>query len=264
MSTHTVPEHVHTHANLYSEANRFVHSSQWEWRGEEKKHFEDGRAGARETGKEIFPQNCSAYPPSRRELGFWTPASVVWFSPAWLCVSSSGPWLCAQGPLQSLYEQTTWRDQREGGKRGHRLRHISSDFSVIHHWLFCCCFVKREKKRKKKTKHIRAQLGSRLFSPFFFFLFPSFFFFLHFPVDLNFSWADMLCGSPATPTVLNSSGSNTSRAQPINHRGAWQTNHLLMKRGSHEFLTAFVLFIKPDQTMKIQTSLKGNGGSRRE
>lgn len=74
----------------------------------------------------------------------------------------------------------------------------------------------------------------------------------------------MLCGSPATPTVLNSSGSNTSRAQPINHRGAWQTNHLLMKRGSHEFLTAFVLFIKPDQTMKIQTSLKGKGGSCRE
>lgn len=30
-----------------------------------------------------------------------------------------------------------------------------------------------------------------------------------------------------------------------------------MKWGSHEFLTAFVLFIKPDQTMKIQTSLKG-------
>lgn len=74
----------------------------------------------------------------------------------------------------------------------------------------------------------------------------------------------MLCSSPVTPTVLNSSGSNTSRAQPINHWGAWQTNHLLMKWGSHEFLTAFVLFIKPDQTMKIQTSLKGKGGSRRE
>lgn len=40
-------------------------------------------------------------------------------------------------------------------------------------------------------------------------------------------------------------------------RGVWQTNNLLMKWGSHEFLTAFVLFIKPDQTMKIQTSLKG-------
>jgi len=66
----------------------------------------------------------------------------------------------------------------------------------------------------------------------------------------------MLCSSPATGTVLNSSGSNTSHAQPINHQRAQQTNHLLMKQGSHEFLTAIVLFIKPDQTMMIQTSFK--------
>lgn len=69
----------------------------------------------------------------------------------------------------------------------------------------------------------------------------------------------MLCGSPVTPTVLNSFGSNTSHAEPINHWGAQQTNNLLMKQGSHEFLTAFILFIKPDQTMKIPTSLKGKG-----
>lgn len=69
----------------------------------------------------------------------------------------------------------------------------------------------------------------------------------------------MLCGSPVTPTVLNSSGSNTSCAEPINHWGAQKTNNLLMKRGSHEFVTAFLIFIKPDQTMKTQTSLKGKG-----
>lgn len=80
--------------------------------------------------------------------------------------------------------------------------------------------------------------------------------FFTFSIDLNFSWADMLCSSPATGTVLNSSGSNTSHAQPINHQRAQQTNHLLMKQGSHEFLTAIVLFIKPDQTMRIQTSFK--------
>lgn len=66
----------------------------------------------------------------------------------------------------------------------------------------------------------------------------------------------MLCSSPVTGTVLNSSGSNTSHAQPINHQRAQKTNHLLMKQGSHEFLTAIVLFIKPDQTMRIQTSFK--------
>lgn len=48
-----------------------------------------------------------------------------------------------------------------------------------------------------------------------------------------------------------------TNTQPINHLGVWQTNHLLMEWGRREFLTAFVLFIKPDQTMKIQTSLKG-------
>lgn len=69
----------------------------------------------------------------------------------------------------------------------------------------------------------------------------------------------MLCSSPATGTVLNSSGSNTSHAQPINHQRAQRTNHLLMKHGSHEFLTAIVLFIKPDQTMRIQTSFKKRG-----
>lgn len=30
-----------------------------------------------------------------------------------------------------------------------------------------------------------------------------------------------------------------------------------MKQSSHEFLTAFVLFITPDQTMRVQTGLKG-------
>lgn len=116
---------------------------------------------------------------------------------------------------------------------------------------FHCCFFQKEE--EKKTKHIRAKLVPLRVSTFFTFSF-----------DLNFSWVDMLCSSPVTPTVLNSSASNTSRAQPINHWGAWQTNHLLIEWGSHEFLTAFVLFIKPDQTMRIQTSLKGKGGSHRE
>lgn len=70
----------------------------------------------------------TAHPLLGRELGSWTPASVVWFSPAWLCVSSSGPWLCAQGALRSLCKQTTHRDKREE-KTGAQ---IKTYFSVIH------------------------------------------------------------------------------------------------------------------------------------
>lgn len=36
-----------------------------------------------------------------------------------------------------------------------------------------------------------------------------------------------------------------------------------MKRGNHEFLTAFVLFIRLDQTKRIQTSLEGKGKESR-
>lgn len=139
-------------------------------------------------------------------------------------------------------------------------------FPVIHHRLFSRPGWVRHRggKEKDNTTHQggkKEKLVSTLFL-------------LHFPLTSIFH--ELMCfvelllqqppPPPATPTVLNSSGSNTSAVctQPINHWGAWQTNHLLMRWGGHEFLTAFVLFIKPDQTMRIQTSLKGDGGSRRE
>lgn len=56
------------------------------------------------------------------------------------------------------------------------------------------------------------------------------------------------------------SGSNTSRAQPINHEQTLQTNHLLMARSSHEFLMAFVLFNSADQRgnpNKLEERMRG-------
>ena len=171
MSTHTVHERVRIHTDLYSEANRFVHSLAVRMEGGGGGETLWGRGGGRGGEREeIFPQNCSAYPPSRRELGFWTPASVVWFSPAWLCVSSSGPWLCAQGPLQSPYEQTTWRDQREG-RTGAQIKanilRIFCDSSST----FLPLFGKKGEDKKKKRQNTSGHNLILVFFQRFFFLF---------------------------------------------------------------------------------------------
>lgn len=136
-------------------------------------------------------------------------------------------------------------EERKEGKRA-QIKAYFLKFLCDSSLTISAAFVKRKKKTATKQK------GRTCFSSFSTF-------FSTFSFYLDFSWVDMLCSSPVSPTVLNSCGSNTSWAQPINHRGAWQTNHLLMKRRGHEFLTAFVLFIKLDQTMGIQTSLKQKG-----
>lgn len=64
--------------------------------------------------------------------------------------------------------------------------------------------------------------------------------FFIFSLDLSISHVEILCGSPATNVVLNLSGFNTSCAQAINHQRVQQTDHLLMKKSSHEFLSAFI------------------------
>lgn len=97
------------------------------------------------------------------------------------------------------------RETKKEEKTGVQIKAYFLRFLCDSSSTFCCCFVNR---KKKKTKHIGVKLVSPLFSTLLFFTFS---------VDLNFSWADMLCSSPVTPTLLNSSGSNTSRAQPINH-----------------------------------------------
>lgn len=182
----------------------------------------------------------------RGELGSWTPACVVWLSGVGL-LSPSGPWLCAQGPLQSLREQTRRRDEREAGIRGHRLRRIPSDSSVIHH--------PGGRKQNDKTHQ-----GETCFTG----LFTAFLSFLHFTLTSIFH--ELIC-FVAPPWVLLYWIHLVPIHPAHNLSITGECGKLIIywwEGGSHEFLTAFVLFIKPDQTMKIQTSLKGKGGSRRE
>lgn len=224
-----------------------------------------GREGWSERDRERdIPAELLCLPPVEKRTGFLdTCLCCLVLSSLAVCFFIWPLAVCSRSSPKPVRANYMKRPKRRGEK-GAQIKAYFLRFLCDSSLTFLLLFCKEGEEKKKKDK---THQGTTWFSSFFtvfFFSFSFFFFFLHFPVDLNFSWADMLCGSPATPTVLNSSGSNTSRAQPINHRGAWQTNHLLMKRGSHEFLTAFVLFIKPDQTMKIQTSLKGNGGSRRE
>lgn len=162
----------------------------------------------------MFPLKRSAYPLWGRELGSWTPALVVWFSLLWLRVPSSGPWLRAPGLLQSLSEQTTWRQKRGESRESQ----IKAYFLTCCRWFITDLLLALWRGRSKTAEQDRED-----------WFFSMLYFFFTFSIDLNFSWADMFCNSPLTPTVLNSSGSNTSRAQPINHQGVWQTNHLLMK-----------------------------------
>lgn len=221
------------------------------WRG--KKHFEDrGGSGGRESrGERYFyrialltPRGEENRAPGHLPLLFGSlQLGCVFFHLAPGCVLK----VLSKACVSKLHEETK---KERGEKTEAEIKAYFLTFLRDSSSPFWRRTVTRKKGGKKKTKHTGAKL--------------LFVFSFTFAIDLNFSWADMLCSSPMTSTVLNSSGSNTSCAQPINHRGAWQTNHLLMKWGSHEFLTAFVLFIKPDQTMKTQTSLKGKGGSHRE
>lgn len=110
----------------------------------------------------------------------------------------------------------TWANFRKKKRK-----HASSDFSAIHHRVSGVLLTEKE------TKHDRTCSSTLFFSSSFYILTSIF--------------HELICfvappphphpSPPVTPTVLNSSGSNTSCAPPINHQGAWQTNHLLMKRG---------------------------------
>lgn len=97
-----------------------------------------------------FYRNCSTYCLLCKEVGFWTPASVVGLylsiSLAWRrsktrWTSWDGPWLCAQGPLQSLCAQTTQNEDHGSN--------LNSSVFFIEKYLFVVVF-----KDSKMLDHI--------------------------------------------------------------------------------------------------------------